>query len=1150
MWLRLSTSPDRFISVHGNRTLVDDVAQPRTKAEFRVVNLDHPHARGLMHKERCLLIAGNGNYLRRLDDGRLIADVDPLTLGAEGTALPGIFWLEKRHRNGEPWEPKIAVDEEVTLIHERIIPPDNTLRDWGLAFVAVATFGLNPTPMGMIEAGGAAGLVALIAGDPEATHEEHKIVVQGGVLRTQKRGRSEWGASLRAYPVHLRAHLRVPGAGIVAAIGGHQHLVANSRNRGPWELFDIHVAPRNGHAPVDTLRSGDQVYILGVDNKWLWASSGGAGPVRADFRSSGRVAPPLFIDKVGGEPGERIEHEDRIHLRTQYGWRARVEDGGSRDVVADVPEAELDDAAEFILEFSRPLLLFRGGHGDSFTTCSFHGIRDGRNAGYAEQPRQQGWALVGPAHDSRPLELWFNPAGHVRDNATVATETSKKLVRELGYHRIRIEGHVYKRPREGTVPLRLYRKRRGHDFLTISDPEDERWAGDNDYEFVRVEGWVLPSRPGIVTEHLDLDIGDVLAENHQLSQAARDQIQRQLGDVQIGGRPAAGGGSQAQPGASSVAPVQGAQGVNMEIKKPTAKPTKPAQKPAAKPAQKPAAKLPPAAFRRPGLASKRLAKFSGVRFLGGGGHSRISANKAPSVRLTGSASRGVRDGIDPSVLGDVRFNRGRDTRSFDHALVLSGGGAKGAFEVGAALKLWDDGYMPSLICGVSVGAVNGAKLAEGRPESARDLEAIWRTLGVSRQVFKPNFFMEKIAELAKGRGEELLLRLGAAPFSLGTSLIGVDFADLPQEAIDLAGALYALHSMEPLRQMIADEMKPERLRDSGVGLRLGMIDGRTGRYLSATGPERGWTGDLVNYGRLEVEPDHQLGEDWLSRPLFGADGYLMRLTDAVYCSSALPVFMEPMQTRLSTTTTRRVDGRLLAQLRFMIPEATRELLDDAYARGQDEQDSGPESSTHPFFDGGLRDTMPIRTAMRLGARRITVITGDELATAPWSPAPLSGGLESTPLFQNLLRLLGIWFNDTARNDLMLAVGHNELLGSLYRVHGKLDREAQQTIERDLDQYWRRQGRTLRDTLGGSTLIGGEQPMRARADAAIGPDHYGAPLHDEGCEITLICPDREILDALAFHDQRGIRDAIELGYDRARDPITLSYPVPDDLLRID
>jgi NTE family protein len=47
------------------------------------------------------------------------------------------------------------------------------------------------------------------------------------------------------------------------------------------------------------------------------------------------------------------------------------------------------------------------------------------------------------------------------------------------------------------------------------------------------------------------------------------------------------------------------------------------------------------------------------------------------------------------------------------AIVLSGGGAKGDFEVGALRCLYNRGIRPAILCGTSVGSINALKLAEG-----------------------------------------------------------------------------------------------------------------------------------------------------------------------------------------------------------------------------------------------------------------------------------------------------------------------------------------------------------------------------------------------------------------------------------------------------
>ncbi|MCH8172512.1 MAG: patatin-like phospholipase family protein [Proteobacteria bacterium] len=89
-------------------------------------------------------------------------------------------------------------------------------------------------------------------------------------------------------------------------------------------------------------------------------------------------------------------------------------------------------------------------------------------------------------------------------------------------------------------------------------------------------------------------------------------------------------------------------------------------------------------------------------------------------------------------------------KKIKRALVIGGGSIKGAFEAGAIKVVLDSGFKPDVIYGVSVGALNGAFLADqmGRdpapswPEAADELLNFWRervtsfaVLGKKRKFF-------------------------------------------------------------------------------------------------------------------------------------------------------------------------------------------------------------------------------------------------------------------------------------------------------------------------------------------------------------------------------------------------------------------------------
>jgi NTE family protein len=49
----------------------------------------------------------------------------------------------------------------------------------------------------------------------------------------------------------------------------------------------------------------------------------------------------------------------------------------------------------------------------------------------------------------------------------------------------------------------------------------------------------------------------------------------------------------------------------------------------------------------------------------------------------------------------------------DRALILSGGGARGAFQVGVCQYLQEAGWVPDMVCGTSIGAINAVAIGSG-----------------------------------------------------------------------------------------------------------------------------------------------------------------------------------------------------------------------------------------------------------------------------------------------------------------------------------------------------------------------------------------------------------------------------------------------------
>jgi NTE family protein len=118
------------------------------------------------------------------------------------------------------------------------------------------------------------------------------------------------------------------------------------------------------------------------------------------------------------------------------------------------------------------------------------------------------------------------------------------------------------------------------------------------------------------------------------------------------------------------------------------------------------------------------------------------------------------------------------------ALVLSGGGAKGAYEAGVTTALLEGGAPIRLVAGSSAGALNAAMLADGRGDR---LETVWRTI-THEQVYalRPSVFFAGLLP-----GWLTLLTL------------------------DRAGSLF---DHRPLRELIAGTIDLERVRASSLRL--------------------------------------------------------------------------------------------------------------------------------------------------------------------------------------------------------------------------------------------------------------------------------------------------------------------------------------------
>src|SRR4051794_4517894 len=224
------------------------------------------------------------------------------------------------------------------------------------------------------------------------------------------------------------------------------------------------------------------------------------------------------------------------------------------------------------------------------------------------------------------------------------------------------------------------------------------------------------------------------------------------------------------------------------------------------------------------------------------------------------------------------------------AFVMSGGGSQGSFEAGVLRFLYDDvGLRPSILVGSSVGAIIAAKLAEGDDdETGRraidEVEAIWRGLQTNADMWVIEPWLEKLRSQVTWASE---LRGRAGPITeqspeghqarlifrmLGELVRNPPQADGTVDALRAAFRARSLVSMAPIRDLVERELRPERIAESGLTLRVGAVSLETGELRYVDGEGQLYARDGVPLDRPKV-----------------------RVQDAVLASASIPVMYPPTE---------------------------------------------------------------------------------------------------------------------------------------------------------------------------------------------------------------------------------------------------------------
>jgi NTE family protein len=145
------------------------------------------------------------------------------------------------------------------------------------------------------------------------------------------------------------------------------------------------------------------------------------------------------------------------------------------------------------------------------------------------------------------------------------------------------------------------------------------------------------------------------------------------------------------------------------------------------------------------------------------------------------------------------------------AIVLQGGGALGAYELGALKALYEErpGFKPAVITGVSIGAITAAVLAGAKGDPIQTLDRLWREkltvlpllpafFQSAYQQFVPKVFQQSLAVM----GNPGMYKL--RPQSLYAPLLGT-----------------SIYDTAPLRRTLAELVDLRKLNDGGIRVAVG-----------------------------------------------------------------------------------------------------------------------------------------------------------------------------------------------------------------------------------------------------------------------------------------------------------------------------------------
>lgn len=197
--------------------------------------------------------------------------------------------------------------------------------------------------------------------------------------------------------------------------------------------------------------------------------------------------------------------------------------------------------------------------------------------------------------------------------------------------------------------------------------------------------------------------------------------------------------------------------------------------------------------------------------------------------------------------------------SKEYGLVLDGGGARGAYQIGAWKALREAGVRINAVAGTSVGALNGALICMDDPEKA---EQIWKNITFSQVMDVDDTWMEQLFD-GEHRIGEILAEAGRILTERGvdiTPLKNLIQKNIDEEKIRMSGKefcilTFSLTDFKELDLSISDipegKLKDYLLASAYlIGFRNEKMDGR--RYIDGGVVNNVPLGSLVKRGYTDI----------------------------------------------------------------------------------------------------------------------------------------------------------------------------------------------------------------------------------------------------------------------------------------------------------